>query len=106
MRFHTARVKSVISSVRPPRPLFTQLQTLRCVALGDATGQGQTLDTHRGHVGMLCRQEALRSIQRWNVADDKEFPSGAFLEALPKCRGAFDALPVSRLTGVCSGQKQ
>lgn len=23
----------------------------------------------------------------WNVADDKEFPSGAFLEALPSAEG-------------------
>jgi hypothetical protein len=45
-------------------------------------------------------------MDRMPVAEDKEFPSGAFLEALPKSRGAFDALPVSRLTGVCSGQKQ
>ena len=35
-------VKSVISRVYQPLPLFTQVQTFRCVALSDAQGQNAT----------------------------------------------------------------
>jgi hypothetical protein len=71
-----------------------------------AKGQERKFRAHRLNVGMLCRQEALQSLQRWNVAamggpvPKHSLKLSHNVTQMPR---GFDVLPVSRLTGVGGG---
>jgi hypothetical protein len=50
----TIWVTCVILSALQRRPLFTQMQTLRCIALIDTQGQQQTCGTTNSPCHRLC----------------------------------------------------